>query len=55
MVVKELGDMEKGKGTRERGQRYLSCMDKGLPLDREERDMTLSQMAVYKGKGGTLC
>lgn len=38
-------------GDRERGRDYLSWRDKGLSLDREERDMLYKQMAVYKRKG----
>ena len=52
MVTKEIGIMEKGKGTRKRGERYLSQRDKGLPLDRGETVMAHRQTAVYKGKGG---
>ena len=40
---------EKGKGTNERGQVYLSGRDKELPLDREETDVAHRKMMVYKG------
>ena len=40
---------EKGKGTRERGNRFAQ-RDKGLSLDREETDVVYRQMTVYKGK-----
>lgn len=41
---------EKGTGTREREEGYLSQRDKGLPLNREEIDTAHRQMIVYKGK-----
>lgn len=41
---------EERKGTRERGQGYLSQRNKGLPQDREETDLAVRQMAVYKEK-----
>lgn len=41
---------EKGKGTRKRGQGYLSQSgDKGLPLDRAQTDKAYRKMAMYKG------
>lgn len=43
---------EKGTGTREREEGYLSQRDKGLPLDKEETVMTQRKMTVYKGKTG---
>ena len=46
---------EKRKGTRERGQGYLSQRDKGLPLDGEETDVAHRQMVVDKLKGETRC
>jgi hypothetical protein len=42
---------EKGKGTREKGKGYLPQKDRGLPLDREETDMT----KFIKRKGEPLC
>ena len=55
--------MEKGKGTRKRGEKgqgrgrrgLFVQEDKGLPLDREETDVALKKMVVYKGTGGKPC
>lgn len=33
-------------------QILFSSRDKGLPLDREETDMTYRQILIYKGKRG---
>ena len=57
---------EEGKGKRKRrkGNGVCVCVcvcvcdnmeDKGLSLDRQETDVAHRKMAVYKGKGGTLC
>lgn len=36
---------------KEKGQKYLSQKDRGLPLDRET-DVARGQMMFYKGIGG---
>ena len=52
--VTERIDERQGEGNKEE-RVFVSEKDKGLPLDREETDMALRKMAVYKGKGETLC
>ena len=49
----EIEDEGEGEGdNREGGGVFALDWDKGLPLDREARDGTHRQVAVYKGKRG---
>jgi len=51
---RQRGKIEDG-GERNKGEGYLTLRDKGLPLDREETELTHGKTVVYKGKGETLC
>lgn len=50
MIVKMKVKMIEDEGEGESGQRSLSWRDKGLPLHREETNLTYRQMVVYKCK-----
>jgi len=58
MKEKKEGEGNKKEGrqsTREMGKGYLSHRDKGLPLDREETEVTYRQMALCKRKTESSC
>ena len=46
---------DRGQGRREQGKvvKVFVLKDKGLPQDREERDVAHRKMAVYKGTRGS--
>jgi hypothetical protein len=46
---------DRGQGRREQGKvvKVFVLKDKGLPQDREERDVAQRKMAVYKGTRGS--
>lgn len=49
------GNKSRGKKTREREAVFVLKWDKGLPLDRGEKDITHRKMVTYKAKMGKLC
>lgn len=51
VVVKETEDEGERKCTGKSGQGYLSCRDKGLPLEGDQADVAHRQRMVYKDKG----